>query len=357
MSDVFRKFPLYLQRVRRVSIPVTALVSALVCAAGAACSGPRAPVTELRGSTMGTTYSVRIVHFPQSIARAGLETEIADTLQRIDARMTTYRNDSELMRFNAMRSTDWTDASPELVAVLQEARRVSELTGGAFDVTVGPVVNLWGFGPEMHADAVPDDAAIAAALARVGYDRVETRAEPPAVRKTRPDVYVDLSGIAKGYAADRVAALLDARGCTDYVVAVGGELHARGRDADGTPWRVGIERPDGGRTRPVQRVVRATQAGVSTSGDYRTFFEADEQHFSHIVDPKTGRPVTHGLASVTIIADTTIEADALSTALMVLGPEAGYELALRAGIAALLIRRSGDGFVETATPAFARYVE
>lgn len=346
--------PLYPRPARRASIPVTVFAAVLLGVTQVACSGAPGSVTDLRGSTMGTTWSVKIADLPPSVAAADLENEIAVTLRRIDALMSTYRDDSELTRFNASPGTAWTDASPELVAVLAEARRVSRLTGGAFDVTVGPVVNLWGFGPDLRADAVPDDAAIAAARARVGYDRVETRASPPAVRKTRADVYVDLSGIAKGYAADRVAALLDARGCTDYVVAVGGELHVRGRDAHGEPWRIGIERPDGGGVRPLQRVVRPDRAGVSTSGDYRTFFAADGERFSHIVDPRTGRPVTHDLASVTVIADTATEADALSTALMVLGPEDGYALAVRAGIAALFIRRSGGDYVETATPEFTR---
>ena len=319
-----------------------------------ACDGGGRRQTELSGATMGTTYSVKIPRLPKGVERQVLERDIAAILETVNAQMSTYRPDSELSRFNAGESAFWAVVSPDTLAVVDEALRVSRLSGGAFDPTIGPLVDLWGFGPGSGPQAVPSQARIEAILPATGYRHVRTAASPPALGKDRRDIRVDLSGIAKGFGVDKVAEHLERVGVNYYLVEIGGELRGRGYNAQGSVWRVGIETPAALGT--VQRVVRLGGQGLATSGDYRIFFERDGARYSHILDARDGRPVDHGLASVTVIAPTAMQADALSTALMVLGPEAGLELARRERVAAFFIARKGDGFVETASPEFARYL-
>jgi thiamine biosynthesis lipoprotein len=318
-----------------------------------ACGTGRTPhaLLELAGPTMGTTYSIKVVDPPAHLHRdtlaALVEAELTDLLQKLS----TYDPASELSRFNQSRETDWIDASEELVEVLGEARQVSELTDGAFDVTVGPLVDLWGFGPELTGDRIPTAAEIAVLQAGLGFRNIEVRAAPPAIRKLHPDTRIDLSAIAKGYAVDRLALLLESRGISSYLVEIGGELRGRGHNPSGDHWRIGIERPVAGE-RAVHDVITIDNVGVATSGDYRNYFEKDGQRFSHTIDPHTGRPVTHTLAAVTVISPQTMRADAMATALMVLGPDAGYTLADREGLAALFVVRSADGFVDRHTSAY-----
>lgn len=326
-------------------------VSALL----AACSEQIPPAdTELRGPTMGTTYTVKVVKNPPSLDRNKLEADVAAILADINAKMSTYDENSELSRFNQAPASDWIAASPELAAVVADARQVSELTRGAFDITVGPLVELWGFGPAFTADAIPEDAAIEQARSRVGYRRIETRAEPPALRKTRPDTAIDLSAIAKGYAVDRLTAHIEALGVQDYLVEIGGEIRTGGVNTRGAPWRIAVERPVAG-ARTVYDGVELHNAAIATSGDYRNFFEHEGVRYSHTIDPATGRPVSHTLASVTVLHPSAMRADALATALLVLGPEAGYRLAERQRIAALFITRVGDDFEDNATPLFEQF--
>jgi len=325
----------------------------VVCLALAACES-RPVLAEFGGRTMGTTYSVQVVAPPPSFESNGLHAEIDTLLRRINDQMSTYLEDSELSRFNASRKTDWLNASPELVAVVLQAQRVSELTGGAFDVTVGPLVNLWGFGPATRRDHAPPDEAIESAMQRTGYRQLHVKDAPSGLRKGIPDLYVDLSAIAKGYAVDRMAEQLERRGIHNYLVELGGEIRGRGHNARGTPWQVAVEKPSPGE-RTVHQVIAVDGVGVATSGDYRNYFERDGQRYSHTIDPKTGRPITHTLASVTVVNPSAMHADALATGLMVLGPEAGYALAEREALAVLFILKGEDGFVSRASPAFARY--
>lgn len=321
----------------------------------AACGSAPHRLLELTGSTMGTSYSIKVVDLPAQLHRDTLAALVNAELAALVQRMSTYEPDSELSRFNRSRQTDWITASSELVEVLGEARQVSELTDGAFDVTVGPLVDLWGFGPEYTDDRIPSDAEIDALRARVGYRNVEVRSDPPAIRKRNPDIHVDLSAIAKGYAVDRVALLLESRGIASYLVEIGGELRGRGRNQNGDHWRIGIETPTSGE-RSVHAVISIDDTGVATSGDYRNFFMHDGRRYSHTINPRTGRPVTHALASVTVISPRTMQADAMATALMVLGPDAGYALADREGLAASFIVRTENGFVDRQTAAFDRHL-
>ena len=303
----------------------------------------------ISGPTMGTTYTVKL-HGAEA-DRDQLQVAIDTVLERINDSMSTWRADSELSRFNKSKSTDWFPVSAELTRVVAAAEKISNASDGAFDVTVGPLVNLWGFGPEGRAAAPPSEQQIENIMPLVGYRKLAVSTIPPALRKQHPGMYVDLSGIAKGYAVDAIAQLLDERKVRAYLVEIGGELRARGARNDGTPWRIAIERPVPG-TRNAQSIVALRDSAIATSGDYRNYVERDGQRYTHTIDPRSGRPITNVLASVSVVTDTAMRADAFATAIMVLGPEEGYALAVREALAAQLVVKAGGGFEVRATPKF-----
>ncbi|MBL8250098.1 MAG: FAD:protein FMN transferase [Candidatus Competibacter sp.] len=313
---------------------------------------PSDPTVRIAGSTMGTRYELKLVPRPGQIIPADLQTRADALLAQINRQMSTYDPDSELSRFNRNPSTDWIAVSPELHRVVAEGLRVSEFTDGAFDITVGPLVNLWGFGPEPRHDEVPSEAAILQARKRVGYRLLHARERPPALQKDRADLYVDLSALAKGYGVDRLAELVEASGIDNYLVAIGGDLRAKGHNGQGQPWIVAIERPVPGQ-RAVERLVRLGDRAVSTAGDYRNFFEQDGRRYSHIIDPRTGWPVPQTVASVTVIGRSDLEADATDTALLAAGAEQGWQLATARRLAAFFLLVGPDGgFQERPTPEF-----
>ncbi|WP_233216494.1 FAD:protein FMN transferase [Blastopirellula marina] len=312
----------------------------LLLAAGCSPAAP-APV-ELTGRTMGTTYSVKVVAPSDRFDAKALQQQIDERLVEINQEMSTYIADSELSRFNQSQAGDWFPVSAELAEVVALAKKISEDSDGAFDVTVGPMVNLWNFGPDHHPEKVPTDAAIAAALANIGDDKLEVRLDPPALKKSVDGLYVDLSAIAKGYGVDKIAELVAAAGVDAYMVEIGGEVRAAGRKPDVSPWRIAIEKPIPG-TRAIQQILELSDESLATSGDYRNFFEVDGQTFSHTIDPKTGRPLAHTLASVSVLHDDCAAADALATTLMVLGPDRGYNWAEEHKLAVLLLIRGEDG--------------
>ncbi len=308
-------------------------------------------VSVVSGSTMGTYYRVSLASIPAHVSLLDLKADIDGLLTEINAQMSTYLPDSELSRFNKFAETDWFPVSFETALVVIEGLRIYELSGGAFDITVGPLVNLWGFGPGGGRDDVPAEDEIEEAKRHVGSVHLEARSSPPALRKDVTGLYVDLSAIAKGFAVDRIADFLDSRGIRGFLVDIGGEFRAKGRKSDGSFWIVAIEKPVIGK-RAVQRILHLTDRAVATSGDYRNYFEIDGLRYSHEINPVSGKPVAHRLASVTVLDDTCMKADALATALMVLGPDRGYELALREKIAALFIVKGEKGFHEKMTPLF-----
>jgi thiamine biosynthesis lipoprotein len=308
-------------------------------------------LVEIRGSTMGTTYSIKLVELPPSLTADTLKAQLDARLDAVNGLMSTYRPDSELSRFNASRSTDWFPVDPELADLIARAQSISALSDGAFDVTVGPLVNLWGFGPDAHPFRVPDQQTIEEIRARVGHDKLDVRDQPPALRKHHPELYVDLSAIAKGYGVDQLADLLDRLGATAYLAEIGGELKAKGTKPGDEPWRIAIERPDA-TSRTVYRIVALEDDAMATSGDYRNFYEKDGQIYSHTIDPGTGRPVAHALASVTVITEDCATADALATTFLVLGPERGLSLAESLGIGAFFVSHVGDDYAHSATTAF-----
>ncbi len=324
----------------------------LVALGVAACGGSsRLPEFELSGNTMGTSFSIKLVAPPESLSKEDLGLQIGDLLERIEKLTSTYLVGSELSVFNTNRSADWISVSVELCDVIESALDVSRLTDGAFDITVGPLVNLWGFGPEGVVLQPPSEAEISAALSRVGYNNLQTNCAEPAIRKSNSDLYVDLSGWAKGYAADRVATVLEEHELQDYLVEIGGELRASGSNADGLKWAVAIEKPVRDERVP-QVVLNLTDCGIATSGDYRNFFDYQGNRYSHTIDARSGRPVAHALAAVTVIHDSAAFADAMATALLVLGPEAGPALAQEWGVAAYFLVRSESGLEEVTTPYF-----
>lgn len=319
----------------------------------AACERQRAttPQLELVGQTMGTSFSIKVVTgIP--LDKSKLEQEVTALLTRINGNLSTWLPDSALSLLNANTSTDWTGVTAELCDVIESALNLSEHTGGAFDITVGPLVNLWGFGPEIpEVEKIPTEASIALTKQRVGYQKLQTDCTIPAVRKSRPDVYIDLSAFAKGYAVDQLAELLDAQGIGNYLVEIGGEVRLRGQNANDENWAIAIEKPaDFART--VQTVVHLTDQAMATSGDYRNFFEINGQRYAHTIDTRTGRPPTHNAAAVTVITTSAASADGLATALLVLGPKEGFEFAERENIAAYFLLRHGSDIKELASTAF-----
>lgn len=315
------------------------------------CSDGGDEVVTFVGETMGTTYSVKLVGTPRGVDHQALEHEISETLETVNRQMSTYRPESELSRFNAAEAGTWVSTSNDTRAVIDAALQVSRVTKGAFDPTVGPVIDLWGFGAGGKEEYLPSHDEIAVARKIVGFDKVETKRDEAAVVKQANGLRLDLSGIAKGFGVDKVAELLERRGAENYLVEVGGELRGKGAGPAGKAWRIGVERPTGV-PGDLQRVLDLKDGALATSGNYRIFFERDGRRYSHIINPQTGRPVEHDLASATVVADTTMEADALSTSMLVLGPEAGMELAVEQNIAALFIAGRGETFTEKASPAF-----
>jgi thiamine biosynthesis lipoprotein len=338
------------------SLPLLPFVAATLLGISA-CSdaGYERPVQELVGSTMGTTFSVKVVAPPAGLDLAALQQDIRDTLDAINDTMSTYLEDSDLSRFNANPSTEWIPVTAELCHAVEAAQVISDFTDGAFDVTVGPLVNLWGFGPNESIVEPPSQGAVQAAMNNTGHDRLRVDCDVPALRKETAGIYVDLSAFAKGHAVDKVADLLNARYLPDYLVEIGGELRLRGLNAKNEHWAIAIETPDRG-ARAIQTVVHLTDTAMATSGDYRNFFEFDGRLYSHTIDPRTGFPVSHDAASVTVIADTAAFADAAATALLVMGPDAGLALAERESIAAYFLLRLGSGFEERVSSLFANEV-
>jgi thiamine biosynthesis lipoprotein len=239
--------------------------------------------------------------------------------------------------------------------VLSAAMAIGWQSDGAYDVTVGPLVDLWGFGPPGPVAAPPSEDAITAALERVGQDHLRLDGEGRRLLKRSP-VQLDFSSIAKGYGVDRVAQWLGAQGVERYLVEVGGEMRLAGLSPRGDPWRIAIERPESG-DRSVEQAIRLTDVGVATSGDYRNFFEVDGKRYSHSIDPHSGYPVAHDLVSVTVVHPSSMMADGWATALVVLGYEKAMAVAQEQGLAVYFIRRQGDAFIETHTPAFEPFLE
>ena len=312
-----------------------------------ACSGPdfSAPRV-IAGSTMGTSYMLSLgCGLDLEVAREAAEAAFA----RVDHSMSGYRPDSELMTFNRSSIGQWLTISQDFAAVVQSALDLGVLSEGAFDPTVGALVELWGFGATEGSGSVPDASEIGRLLEQTGLRQLELDSSTPAIRRLA-DFSLDLSAIAKGYAVDLAAATLQESACQDFLVEVGGEVGVRGVRPDGSPWRIGVESPSG--LQAVTHRLTLRDEAIATSGDYRNFLRIEGELYSHTIDPQTGFPVLHELTSVSVIADTAMRADALATALNVMGPEDGLAFALRHDLEALFIIRTENGYDSFGTGRF-----
>jgi len=336
------------------------------------------------GRVMGTSYSVRLglqpteqrrsSHSPTQLTHnnkqtlgsdhqiEGLAQQVHSILLNVDKRMSTWRDTSELSAFNNRLDRNWHTLSSDTLTVVDRSLQVSKQSLGAFDVSVGPLVDLWGFGAtSRYANSAlgfhkPSNSDVTNCLQHVGYDAIEIDHTQGTVRKHNSGAKLDLSGIAKGFAVDKVTEYLDELGYKNYLVELGGELRARGRRANTQNWRVAVERPDTAR-RDVLRVLNLHDSAIATSGDYRNFFMDGGQRYSHSIDPRNGYPVNHNLISVSVIANSTILADAISTAMIIMGPELAPAYAEQHNLAAHFVLKSTSGkLAEKFSTGFSAYV-
>ncbi|MCB0750904.1 MAG: FAD:protein FMN transferase, partial [Ignavibacteriae bacterium] len=283
-------------------------------------------VYSLAGTTMGTTYSLKVIEPLASQKFIQLNTKIDSLLVDVNQKMSTYIPDSELSLFNKSQSTSWIKISKDLAHVINTSKNVSKESNGSFDITVGPLVNLWGFGPEKNDDIIPDEGKMKQLLTEVGIDKIELDLDNLQMRKMNPDIYVDLSAIAKGYGVDKVGIFLESLGLNEYMIEIGGEVRTRGKNKDNEKWKIGISTPN---NNGLQKVLGISNYSAATSGDYFNYFEVDGIRYSHTIDPRTGKPIQHKLASVTVIHKNCENADAYATSIDVMGPKEGYEFALK----------------------------
>ena len=325
------------------------LLFAFIALLGGCNRGPE--IIKISGSKMGTSYHVTIV--ADQPAPADLAKQIEQTLDRVDQSMSTYKVDSEISQFNQLDVGQRLVISDDFDQVLRITRKVWQKSGGTLDPTVGPLVDIWGFGPTFTGDVVPSDSAIQRGLASIGFDAINRTVNNQQIllSKSRP-LRLDLSAVAKGYAVDLVADLLEMNALPDYLVEVGGETRVSGLNPEGDPWRLAIESPSP--TEAVAQVLNLEAGAVATSGDYRNYFERDGVRYSHTIDPRSGRPTTHSVASVTVVADTCAEADAWATALMVMNSDQAVDLANELKIPVYIVARQDEGYTvsysETFTP-------
>ncbi len=299
-------------------------------------------ISQLSGETMGTFWHVRLAAPLDAPAQAALQRRIDVALEAVNDSMSTYRDQSELMRFNHSTATTPQPVSDGMRRVVGKALEISAQSDGVYDITVGPLVNLWGFGPIKRQDK-PADSEIAAALQHVGYGKLQLT--DAGLAKSDPQVFIDLSSIAKGYGVDVVAETLLDAGYTNFIVEIGGEVRASGSKY-GAPWRVGIERPEQGLAtgEGVENIIAMNEKlpAMATSGNYRQYAERGGEMAYHIVDPRDGRSHSSRLLSTTVLAPDCMTADGYATALMVLGDEKALEFADRYGLAAELILAGDD---------------
>lgn len=326
----------------------------VACMAGvmllaAACGGRAPPQVLLAGQTMGSDWTVRLPG-PLPVPAETLRRGIQQQFDAVDAALSSWREDSALSRFNDHADDHWQVLDTEFAAVLRHALELGRQSGGAYDVTVAPLVDLWGFGPVTSPRGqVPTDAAIASAMRSVGWQRVEVSAD--GMRARRPvGVRVDLSSLGKGRGVDCVASYLLSRGIDDFLIDLSGELRAQGRNPRGGPWRVAVEQPgpdevSTGEGRVATRALALHDEAVATSGTYRRYFLADGRGYSHVIDPRTGRPTQPGVVSATVVAADAMQADALATLLTVLSPREAMGFAEAHQVAALLFVEQ-DGIMQ-----------
>jgi thiamine biosynthesis lipoprotein len=303
---------------------------------------------------MGTTYNVAIADAPRFVSQSDVTKAVNGALATVNQQMSNWDANSEISRFNAQSSTSAQAISPELAEVMTAAEQVHLASGGRFDTTLGPVIELWGFGADGHSSVLPSDADLQLAQAKSGHTNT-LRVAPGMLQKTQPDATIYLAAIGKGFGADLVGRALKDLGVENYMIEIGGDLYAAGHNPDGEPWQIGVETPEAN-ARGVLDVIPVSNVGLASSGDYRNYFEQGGKRFSHLIDPRTGRPVTHSTASTTVIAENAMLADAWATAFHIMGQEEGMALAEKLELAVLFTERNENGnahgFTTTASSRF-----
>ncbi|SJL82214.1 Thiamine biosynthesis lipoprotein ApbE precursor [Vibrio palustris] len=314
---------------------------------------PQVDQVQFGGPTMGTTYHVKYILDENTPSVDLVQKQVDTLLEQVNAQMSTYQHDSELSQFNQYVGSEPFPVSHDTATVVREAIRLHAVTQGKLDVTVGPLVNLWGFGPEGRPNVTPTEQALEEKRSQIGIERLSVVNDT--LIKTQPSVYVDLSTIAKGWGVDKIANYLDNNHINNYMVEVGGEIRLKGHNRNGVPWRIAIEKPiDNERT--VQEIISPKDMAMATSGDYRNYFEQDGVRYSHIIDPQTGRPIHHRVVSVTVLHPSCMTADGLATGLMVLGEHQGLEVAEQQNLPVLMIVKTEDGFKTVTSTAFQSYL-
>lgn len=311
-------------------------------------SGCGEQVLEFGGPTMGSSYSVKYLRGANGPALSEAKAATEAILAEVDQQLSTYRSDSWVSTFNALPADSCQVMPAQVLGLVTFGQQLSEQSGGAFDLTLEPLLNLWGFGPQSRGEQVPTPAQIAEVRERIGHQHL--RIDGTQLCKDAA-IALDFNSIAAGYAVDRVSARLAELGVNSYLIEATGELTAKGNKPDGSAWHIAIEAPLE-HQQVAEKILPLDGYGVSTSGDYHNYFEQDGQRYSHSIDPQTGAPIRHNLAQVTVVDRSVQRADGLSTLLMILGPERGLAFAERAGIAALFVSRAPQGFVSTASSAF-----
>ena len=288
-----------------------------------ACSEKKTKSTiKLHGSTMGTQYHITLIAPKNRHTNIDeLKEQVDDLLLKINQQMSTYIPSSEISQFNLYKQQDWFPISNDFAQVVSNAQNISNLTNGAFDITISPLIDLWGFGAKTQLK-IPTDKQITQALQSIGYQYLAVRNEPPALRKLNKNLRIDLSAIAKGFAVDKITGLISQRGYSNFLVEIGGELHSQGSNHKNLPWKIGIVTPNSGIS-PINNTLLTSNLSIATSGDYQNYFIKDGLRYSHTINPTTGKPVTHKLASITVLHESTMIADAYATALMVMGDKKG----------------------------------
>lgn len=326
------------------------LVSILVLTLSG-CESNAERVEVLSGPTMGSTFTIKYVYNAKTPAVDAVGVEVQSILDEVDRQMSTYRLDSDIARFNQSPINTCMQMPQPVLDLVQYGDELSRISDGAFDLTLGPLLNVWGFGPQARVKHVPSAEDIAQAKAKVGYQHV--RVVNDQLCKDA-DVQVEFNSIAAGYTVDRISERFAALNIDSYMIEVTGELIAKGRKPDGSPWRIALEQPLGDGQRVIQRVLEIDGYGLNTSGDYRNYFEEDGVRFSHTIDPQEAAPIRHRLASVTVVDRSTLRADGLGTLLLVLGPERGLDFAEEHKIAAFFVMRDGEGFATQVSSEFSR---
>jgi thiamine biosynthesis lipoprotein len=313
-------------------------------------------IVEYDGFVMGTSYHIKVVVDPADSKHLdAMKKGIQASLDRIDHMMSTYKPDSELSKFNQSEVDKWFKLSDDTFKVISMAQKLAEESNGLYDITVGPLVNLWGFGPDKRPTSIPTQATLQHIIdTKVGYKYLSIDDKNHSIKKSKP-LYLDLSSIAKGYGVDSAAQYLTSQGAKSFLVEVGGEVKTLGVKPDGQPWHLAIEAPTYNE-RKVYKIIALSGHGLATSGDYRNYYDEDGKRFSHTINPLTGYPVQHKLASASVISPTTAQADAYATAFMVMGTNKAYDFAIKRNIPAFFIYREDNKFKSKYTPAFKSYL-